>query len=134
LPIVTVGALIFDALGRVLLVKSHKWHNLYGIPGGKIEEGEAMEAALKREIKEETDLDVDSVTFVLAQDCIHSAEFYRPAHFVLLNFRCRMTGGLLKLNEEAQESLWIDPIAALSLPLNTPTRVLLERALEANVA
>src|SRR3569833_2385363 len=35
-PIVTVGALIFDAEGRVLMIRTHKWSNLWGIPGGMI--------------------------------------------------------------------------------------------------
>src|SRR5205807_10565782 len=35
-PIVTVGALIFDGEGKVLMVRTHKWSNLWGIPGGKI--------------------------------------------------------------------------------------------------
>src|SRR5258708_6332538 len=35
-PIVTVGGLIFDDAGLVLMVRTHKWSDLWGIPGGKI--------------------------------------------------------------------------------------------------
>ena len=59
-PVVTVGALIFDGAGRVLMVRTHKWSNLWGIPGGKTKFGETSEAALRREIKEETDLDIEA--------------------------------------------------------------------------
>jgi phosphoglycolate phosphatase len=126
-PIVTVGGLIFDSHDQVLLVRTHKWSNLWGIPGGKIKWGETSPAALRRELKEETNLDVSDVEFVLVQDCIHSKEFYRDAHFVLLNYTCRAedTSGI-KLNDEAQEFRWLSLAAALKMPINQPTRVLLE--------
>ena len=56
-PEVTVGALIFNPDGKLFLVKSHKWHDKYVMPGGHIELGETAENALKREIKEETGID-----------------------------------------------------------------------------
>src|SRR5207244_10594740 len=76
-PVVTVGGLVFDPSGRVLMIRTHKWSNLWGIPGGKTRYGETSEAALRREIKEETGLDITDVQFVLVQDCIHSREFFR---------------------------------------------------------
>ena len=125
-PIVTVGALISDPAGRVLMVRTHKWSNLWGIPGGKIKWGEPSVEALRREIKEETDLAVTDIEFALVQDCIHSKEFYRDAHFVLLNYTCRCVGEpAVKLNDEARDYRWLPPVEALTLPLNHPTRTLL---------
>lgn len=127
-PIVTVGAVIFHPrTGEVLMFRTHKWSGLWGIPGGKVHGGESCVDALRRELKEETNLDVDQIEFVLVQDCIGSTEFYRDAHFVLLNYRCRACEPLdVVLNHEAQESRWLPLAQALQLPLNTPTRVLLE--------
>jgi HAD superfamily hydrolase (TIGR01549 family) len=126
-PEATVGALIFNGKGEVLMIRTHKWSNLWGIPGGKIKWGETSVDALRREIKEETGLDVTDIEFVLVQDCIHSKEFYRDAHFVLLNYTCRCAGKpRVKLNDEARESRWVAPSEAQKMPLNTPTRVLLE--------
>jgi 16S rRNA (cytidine1402-2'-O)-methyltransferase len=125
-PVVTVGALIRNGEGHVLMVRTHKWSDLWGIPGGKIKQGETAEAALHREIMEETALEVSDIRFVLVQDCIESAEFYRPAHFVLLNYTCRAGDGEVRLNEEAEEYRWIAPAEAMKLPLNSPTRTLLE--------
>ena len=125
-PIVTVGALIYNAAGDVLMIRTHKWSNLWGIPGGKIKWGETSLAALRREIKEETNLEVTDAEFVLVQDCIHSKEFYRDAHFVLLNYTCRCAGEpAVKLNDEAREFRWVTAAAALALPINQPTRNLL---------
>jgi phosphoglycolate phosphatase len=125
-PVVTVGGLIFNDAGEVLMVRTHKWSNLWGIPGGKTKWGETSEAALRRELKEETGLDVADVRFVLVQDCIHSKEFYRDAHFVLLNYTCRVRGlPDVRLNHEAQEFRWVKPADAEGLALNHPTKILL---------
>lgn len=126
-PLATVGALIFNDADEVLMIRTHKWSNLWGIPGGKIKWGEASVDALRREIKEETGLDVTDIRFVLVQDCIHSKEFYRDAHFVLLNYTCHCAGKpVVTLNDEAREFRWISTAGALKMPLNTPTRILLE--------
>ena len=125
-PIATVGALIFNPRNEMLMVRTQKWSNMWGIPGGKIEFGESSLDALRREIKEETDLEIDAIEFALVQDCIHSKEFYREAHFVLLNYVCQTGGNAkVKLNEEAQEFRWVSMEEAEKLELNTPTKILL---------
>ncbi|MCX6900079.1 MAG: NUDIX domain-containing protein [Verrucomicrobia bacterium] len=125
-PIVTVGALIFNARGECLMVRTPKWNRSWGIPGGKVRYGEPMEAALAREMKEETGLDVRDIRFVMAQDCIESAEFYRREHFLLLNFTCRADATVVQLNEELEDFRWISTEDALKLELNKPTRILIE--------
>lgn len=128
-PIPTVGALIYHPQTRkVLMLRTHKWSNLWGIPGGKIKGGEPSESALRREIKEETGLDIAHMRLVLVQDCIHSSEFYRPAHFLLLNYTCdALEPVVVQLNDEAQEFRWCSLDEAFQLPLNQPTRILLEK-------
>jgi phosphoglycolate phosphatase-like HAD superfamily hydrolase/ADP-ribose pyrophosphatase YjhB (NUDIX family) len=130
-PLATVGALIFNGAGEVLMIRTHKWSNLWGIPGGKIKWGEPSEAALRREIKEETGLDVTDIEFVLVQDCIHSREFYHDAHFVLLNYTCHRKGRpRVKLNDEARESRWVTLAEACKMKLNMPTRVLINAVMK----
>jgi len=126
-PVATVGALVFNAKGQVLLIRTKKWSLLWGIPGGKIKFAESSTDALRREIKEETSLDIGEIQFVLVQDCIHSREFYRDAHFILLNYTCRSVGEpRVRLNDEAQEFRWVGMDEALAMELNEPTRILME--------
>lgn len=126
-PIVTVGALIMNDGKQALLVRTQKWSGLWGIPGGKVKTGETLEEALRREIKEETNLEIDHICLVMAQDCIHSREFYREAHFVLLNYTCQCQGiSEVILNDEAQEYRWLPLMEARKIPLNRPTQILLD--------
>jgi phosphoglycolate phosphatase-like HAD superfamily hydrolase/ADP-ribose pyrophosphatase YjhB (NUDIX family) len=128
IPVSTVGGLIFNAKGEALMIRTHKWSNLWGIPGGKIKYGETSETALRREILEETGLKISGIQFVLVQDCIHSKEFYRDAHFVLLNYTCRCPGKnpRVKLNEEGREFRWVKLADAKKMKLNKPTRILID--------
>jgi phosphoglycolate phosphatase len=125
-PIATVGALIYDEADRVLMVRTRKWSNRWGIPGGKIKHRETALAALRREVKEETNLEVEDIRFVLVQDCIGSEEFYRDAHFLLLNYTAVRVGAApVQLNDEAEEYRWMSLGEAMNLPLNQPTRALI---------
>ena len=129
-PISTVGALIHNGAGEVLMIRTHKWSDKWGIPGGKIKRGEPSLVALHREVLEETALLIDDVQFVVSQDCIDSPEFMRPEHFILLNYVARARTTDVRLNDEAEEFLWLPPGEALALDLNQPTRVLLVEAIE----
>jgi 7,8-dihydroneopterin aldolase/epimerase/oxygenase len=71
---------------------------------------------------------VQDVRYVMVQDCIDSPEFYKPAHFLLLNYTCVALPGEVLLNDEADQWRWLTPTDALQLPLNQPTRLLLETA------
>jgi len=136
-PLATVGALIFNAKKtEVLMIRTHKWSGKWGIPGGKIQRGEKAEAALRRELKEETGLNITDIQFVLVQDCISSKEFYRDAHFVLLNYTCRCVAKnpRVVLNEEAREFQWLPLAAAKMLKLNKPTKILLDAVLKSKIA
>lgn len=130
-PVATVGALIFGEGGKVLLVQTHKWSDLWGIPGGKIRRGERAEEALRREVAEETGLGLTDIRYVETQDCIDCPEFFRREHFLLMNYTASALPGEVTLNDKASRHVWVEPREALArLPLNTPTRVLIERVLQ----
>ena len=125
-PLATVGALVRRPDGRVLLIRTHKWRDTWGVPGGKIDYGETIKAALEREFLEETGLSLTHIYWGPVQEAVRSPEFYKDAHFILLNFVALTDDEHVALNDEAQEHVWTPPEDALTFDLNTPTRRLLE--------
>lgn len=129
-PLATVGALLVAPSGRALFVRTRKWRDRWGVPGGKIERGETMLAALHREVGEETGLRPRDVRWAPTLEAVGSPEFERDAHFVLLDFVARVDGEEVVLNDEAQAHVWLRPKAALTdLDLNEPTRSLVRHYL-----
>jgi nucleoside triphosphatase len=129
-PEPTVGVFIFNTKGELLLLKSHKWPDKYVVPGGHVELGERLEETAIREAKEETGLDIHSLDFVNFQQFIYDAEFWKQRHFIFFDYACKTDSTDVILNDEAEEYVWIDPYAALDLPLDKYTRVSIEKMLE----
>lgn len=126
----TVGALVVAPSGRALFVRTAKWRDRWGVPGGKVEGGETLSSALHREFGEETGLALHDVRWAPTQEAVRSPEFARDAHFVLLNFVARTDTEDVALNDEAQAHVWLVPREALTrLDLNGPTRSLVHHYL-----
>lgn len=125
-PEVTVGALILDPTDRIFLFQSHKWNGAWAIPGGHIEAGEAAIDAVKREVKEETGLEIDSATFLCYQECLFDPAFYKSRHFVFLDFVCTTRGGEVTLNDEAEDWKWFSVEELADLNIEPFTRKVLD--------
>lgn len=122
LPTVAVGVLIIDTSGRILVGRFPKWGGRWCVFGGKLERGETMEACARREVKEETGLDVESTTFFRLYESIDDPDYYKPIHFLFVNFLCRVATIDVAPNHETTEFLWVTPSEALELDLNRSTR------------
>jgi nucleoside triphosphatase len=121
------GAFIFNTKGELFLMKSHKWSDMYVIPGGHIELGETMNDALIRESKEETGLDVYDPEFICFWEFIEGEEFHEKKHMIFFNYSVKTKDIKVVLNDEGQEYLWVLPKESLKLPLNSYTRKTLEQ-------
>jgi nucleoside triphosphatase len=127
-----VGAIILNHRDEVLLLKSHKWSDMYSIPGGHIELGETVLEALMRETKEETGLDIADAHFVGIQESINDGLYFQPSHFIFIDFVCRASEAKVTLDDEAQDYVWIGIRDALELPLVSNTRQALRRCIDGN--
>jgi nucleoside triphosphatase len=118
-PEPTVGALIVNRNGDVFLMRSHKWNDNYALPGGHIDLGERIEDAVKREVKEETNLDVYDLEFLCFQQFIYDDAFYQKRHYIFFDFACKTDAIDVALNDEAEEYVWV--------PLDEAERLLSDR-------
>ena len=127
----TVGALVVNSSGNVLIVRSSKWSDKYTVPGGHIELGERAEDAITREVKEETGLDVEVVKLLLVQQAIYPKYYHRHEHFVFMDYVCMAKETDVKLDgRELQYSTWVRPEDALKLDIEEYTRTFAEKYLE----
>ena len=129
-PEPTVGVFIFNQNGELLLLKSHKWPGKYVVPGGHVELGERIEEAAIREAKEETGLDIYDLEFINFQQFIYDPSFWKPRHYIFFDYACKTNSAEVKLNDEAEEHVWVKLDAAVRLPLDTYTRRSIEILIE----
>jgi len=108
-PLVGVGAVVIDK-GRVLLVRRGreplKGH--WTLPGGLLEVGESLIAGVAREVLEETGLLVEPVELVELLDRIHLEDSRVRYHYVIADYLCHVTGGILAAASDADEVRWTE--------------------------
>ena len=113
-PVVGVGAVVLDG-GRVLLVK--RGHpplkGEWSLPGGTVELGETLEAAVAREVLEETGLEVSVGQVVEVLDRVDRSPDGRiEYHFVIVDYVCAVRGGSIASGSDAEDARWV-PIREL---------------------
>jgi mutator protein MutT len=130
-PVVSVGAVIVDA-GRVLLVKrAHApLEGQWSFPGGVVELGESLTAAVAREAQEETGLEVAVGPVLEVLDRIERAADGRVEyHYVIVDYLCRVIGGTLACASDAEDARWSDRDALAGLQPTPAVAAVAHRAL-----
>ena len=119
--IVAVAGLVTNADGHVLMVLSPRrdWE----FPGGQVEEGETLTAALEREVREETGIQVAVGPLAGVYSNIQS-------HIVMLDFLCDYVGGDLTPSDESLQVEWVEPAEALARIIRPVIRERLRDMLE----
>ena len=103
---VSVAALVTNEEGKILLVNS-PWRG-WEYPGGLIAPGETFEEALRREVREESGVEIEITGFVgicknVGKDIVN------------IDFTARYAGGVLTNSEESTEVGWFDVEEAFSI-------------------
>jgi len=103
-PKIAVGGVIIKD-NKILLTKRRDEpdKNKWAIPGGKLELNETLEEGLKREMKEETSLDVEEVRLLGIIEVIND-----NFHYVILDYECNILSGEIKANSDALDIKYFD--------------------------
>lgn len=108
-PIIGIGALIIQD-GCVVLVERGRepLKGYWSLPGGALEVGETIEEGLRREVLEETGLQVRSTGLVEVFERIMREPDGRVRyHYVLLDYLCRAAGGVLCAADDCARAEWV---------------------------
>jgi len=115
-PQLAVSAAIFRA-GEILLVRRARSpaKGLYSFPGGRVEFGETLHAALHREVAEETSLSIEIVGLAAWREVVPGTA--GGGHYLIMSFAARWGAGEPVLNDELDDFIWTSPDSLGSLEL-----------------
>jgi len=107
-PLVGVGGAVVHR-GRILLIRrgGEPLKGEWSLPGGLVELGEDLAEAARRELKEETGLDVEPVEILTVFDRIFRDGGRVRYHFVIVDFACRLKGGRLMPASDVLDARWV---------------------------
>src|SRR5208337_610182 len=107
-PLVGVGGVVIDR-GRALLIRrgSEPLKGEWSIPGGMLELGEELAAGVRRELKEETGLDVEPLECILVFDRIMREGKRVKYHYVIVDYLCRRKRGRLRPASDVVDARWV---------------------------
>jgi len=107
-PIVGVGGVVVYR-GRVLLIRrgSEPLKGAWSIPGGLLELGEELAEGVRRELKEETGLDVKPLEVLAVFDRVFREGPRVRYHYVIVDYACRLKGGRLRAASDVLDARWV---------------------------
>jgi 8-oxo-dGTP diphosphatase len=108
-PLVGVGAVVVHE-DKVLIARrgNPPMQGVWTLPGGALELGETLVEGVVREIREETGLLVEPVELIELFDRIHRQHDRIQFHYVIADYLCRVTGGVLQAGSDADAVRWIE--------------------------
>ena len=125
-----MGALIFDD-GQLLIVERGKepLKGYWSLPGGILEVGETLKAGIRREVLEETGLEVEPLTiFEVFERIMPDAQGKTEYHYVLIDFMCKPVGGRLQAASDVSRVAWVSQPNLSQYRLTEGTLAVVERA------
>ena len=130
-PIVAVGAIILND-DRIVLIRRGKEpsRGLWTFPGGAVELGEPVREAVRREVQEETGLEIEVGEVALVLDSVSRDPDGRVQyHYVIIDFYARPVGGALRPGSDVSDVRWASRRDIESLPMTEKAQEVARRLL-----
>jgi len=128
-PLLGVGALIFDG-DRILMAErgGEPLKGWWSLPGGLVETGESLEAAIRREVREETGLEVRPLGVVeIFERIMRDAQGAAEYHYVLIDYICRVLGGVPRAGDDVSRVEWVARRDLAQLRITEGTLAVIEK-------
>lgn len=126
-PDLVVGAIIVNHGGDILLIQQKKWRDQYScFVGGHIKRGETKVEALRREIREEVDIDITDCKSIGDEELIQQNDFGEPIHYVFFNYVCFVNSSYFHYEEggEIEDAKWEMPERAVDIVIESNKTIL----------
>ncbi len=115
----------------ILLVERAKepLKGYWSLPGGIVEAGEKLEDAIRREVREETALEIELLAmFEIFERIMPDPEGRPEYHYVLIDYLCRVAGGHLAAASDVSQAAWVREQDLRDYRLTEGTLAVIERA------
>jgi 8-oxo-dGTP diphosphatase len=129
-PLPGVGAILLDG-ERVLMARRGKepLKGWWSLPGGLLEVGESLSDAVRREVREETGLEIEILgVFEIFERIMRDGAGQPEYHYVLIDYLCRAAGGDLRPGDDVCEVKWARREELGDLQITEGTLAVIERA------
>lgn len=129
-PLVGLGAIVWKE-GRVLMVKRGRppGEGIWSLPGGLQVVGETVAEGIRREIAEETGVEIELLGLVEVVDSVrHDAAGRIQYHYTIIDYAARWTAGEAVAGDDAAAVAWVAPEDLASLNTWAETARVIEKS------
>jgi ADP-ribose pyrophosphatase YjhB (NUDIX family) len=129
-PIIGVGAILLQR-DRILMAQRGKepLKGSWSLPGGALETGESLADGVRREVREETGLDIRPLGVLeIFERIMRDASGAPEYHYVLIDYVCRIVGGTLAPGDDVCAVEWVRRRDLPKLQITEGTLAVIEKA------